>query len=280
MNIIDIRSLRSCQTQEVETIKDTLRTVELNVVEICNRVCSFCPRNLETGYPNSNFRMSLDVVERIVDSLVVYGFKNRISIVGFGEPFLYKELVNAVSIIKKKIPDLKWLEIITNGDFLDREILISLSNAGCNQLTVSMYDSDISSKIKELVGSLNISLTFKHCYEDNFELNLINRSDIFLKKESVNYTNKCYLPFYKMFIDHNGNVLTCNNDWNKTGIVGNIFNETLDEIWFGDKLNKYRKKLSKGLRKDLAPCKFCDITGTVFGEQSYNTFLKTGFTDD
>ena len=39
--------------------------IELNINEICNRVCPFCPRVDPEIYPNQNIHMSVDLAEKI-----------------------------------------------------------------------------------------------------------------------------------------------------------------------------------------------------------------------
>jgi MoaA/NifB/PqqE/SkfB family radical SAM enzyme len=273
MNIVKLNDLRHQQVGIVQSITDTLKTVELNVTELCNRTCGFCPRADPTIYANKKSKMLLTTISKIVADLDRINFSNRISFVGFGEPLLYKDILDAVRIVKQGLPNLIWLEINTNGDFLTNELLVELINAGCNQLTVSMYDSDISNHIIDMARPHTINLTFKHCYPNQFNLQLVNRTDILTKKELLNINNPCYVPFYKMFIDWNGDALVCNNDWGRTGIVGNVIDAGLLDIWLGDSMLNYRKQLQYN-RTNISPCQYCNINGTILGEDSFNMLIN------
>ena len=79
----------------------------------------------------------------------------------------------------------------------------------------------------------------------------------------------CHYPFYKLFVDWNGDVLFCSNDWGKEIVVGNLVKEKLFDVWFSDKMYDIRKKLSKGDR-DFSPCKNCSVNGQLFGKESFN----------
>lgn len=268
---MNIHQLRIAQSTSVNSLSDTLKTVELNITELCNRTCSFCPRHNPSTYPNRKIMMPLDIVRKVADDLSSIGFNNRVSIVGFGEPFLNPKLVDIIQIISESLPELKWLEVNTNGDFITRDRVAALSNAGLNQLTVSMYDKDISDAISEQLKGIDIQLTFKHFYSEKMELIEVNRDNILTQINIVNKKTSCYVPFYKMFIDYDGNVLICNNDWGRQGIVGNVMEKHLLEIWNDDSLTNYRLQLMNKDR-NMQPCTFCDIDGTIFGVDSFKFY--------
>lgn len=272
MNIIELNSLRLNQSVGATTLLDALKTVELNVTEICNRTCSFCPRGNPQLYSNTKSYMDIELVDLLSKQLADFKYSNRVSLVGFGEPLLYKNLTQALTIIHTNLPNLEWLEVNTNGDFLSKELVQEIADAGCNQLTISMYDSDISETIIDLCKDIDITLTFKHCYENKFEIKLVDRTNILSKDKVLNINSKCNLPFYKMLIDWNGDVIVCANDWERRGKIDNINDASIKDIWLSHKLMSYRQNLIVGNRKDLDPCKYCDIQGSFTGDQSVAIF--------
>ena len=271
---MSIDCLRTAQQAGVSDLLSTLKTVEINPVDICNRTCSFCPRSDSKLYPNTKEKMSLDLVSKIATDLKDINYSGRISFVGFGEPLLYKSLVDAVKIVSGSVPRCKWIEINTNADFLSKELAEELRLAGCTNLTISMYDSDISKELTAKLKGIDLELTFKHCYQENFEISLVNRSDIILQKETGIYQEQCFLPFYKMFIDWNGDVLVCCNDWGRKGIIGNVNTSSIKELWLSKPMNTYRRSLRDGNRNGQDPCKYCNIQGTKYGKDSFDFFNK------
>jgi radical SAM protein with 4Fe4S-binding SPASM domain len=251
---------------------EALKKIELNTTEICNRTCSFCPRGNPEVYGNSKNHMSLDTVKKIADDLNDINYSELISFVGFGEPFLYKHLFESISIFRKKLPNINCLRVITNGDFLYKNKIKTLYEAGCNSLVISMYDKDISQDVLKLIPSnIKMEIIFKHAYSDKFEIKLVNRTDIMLGKE-ININRPCFLPYYKMFFDWNGDVIVCSNDWGRQGKVGNVLQNSIENIWNNQLYSEYRKHLMYGRRSDLTPCKFCNIDGTIEGEDSVTAF--------
>ena len=79
----------------------------------------------------------------------------------------------------------------------------------------------------------------------------------------------CHYPFYKMFVDWNGDVLFCSNDWGREHVVGNLLQSTLHEVWFSKPMTKIRKKLMKGDRRH-SPCNKCSVDGSLFGKPSFD----------
>lgn len=67
----------------------------------------------------------------------------------------------------------------------------------------------------------------------------------------------CPFPFYSLVINCNGDVGVCCVDWNIKTKVGNIKEESLSEIWFGEKLKNFRKMHIEKCRYKNDSCKNC-----------------------
>ena len=70
-------------------------------------------------------------------------------------------------------------------------------------------------------------------------------------KESFHFNKKikrkpCALIWLKMVVDWNGDVVLCCDDWNHSTILGNLKNQTIEEIWNGEKLRAIRQAHIKG----------------------------------
>ena len=83
----------------------------------------------------------------------------------------------------------------------------------------------------------------------------------------------CYYPFYKVLIDHNGDVLMCSNDWKKELPMGNLNKDSLISIWSSEIFISLRKKL---INKDIkhSPCNVCDVNGLLNGEKAFHRLQK------
>ena len=71
------------------------------------------------------------------------------------------------------------------------------------------------------------------------------------------YKEICTTAFHSLNIKVNGDVTICIVDWNKGTKVGNIGNESLPDIWFGEKLRSFRRIHIKKERHRNPSCKNC-----------------------
>ncbi len=250
---------------------DSLMLIDFMVTELCNRDCTFCPRS--TGYPNLNLHMSLSLVRKISDELSKLYYANRVLYCGFGEPLLYKDLIESINILRTKLPWNNNFHLVTNGDKLDVPLAKELVKAGLNRFYVSLYDGEHQvQEFTELfseAGLNNDQYFLQHYYlpeESNFGfLHLSNRAGWMYKQT---YDAPCNIPFYAMSINYNGKVLLCSHDWTKSAVVGDLKWDSIDKIWLESReLWKYRKACSQNERT-IDPCKHCNIKGVLYGNKS------------
>ncbi|GHV21495.1 hypothetical protein AGMMS49959_10720 [Planctomycetales bacterium] len=72
----------------------------------------------------------------------------------------------------------------------------------------------------------------------------------------------CFLPFYRMYISANGDVL-CGSD---AIIVGNLLENTFSEVWQGKKLNDLWILQLSGKRAEHPPCSTCSFPNYLYTE--------------
>ena len=263
---------------------DSILTVEINTTELCNRTCVFCPRHDPAVFPNRNLHLTIKGAETIAEELADNGYQGKISFSGFGENLLNPNFAEIVKVFHIELPQAT-LECNTNGDKLDVEYLKKLFRSGLDQLYINLYDGP------EQMEHFDTMLSEARIREDQYKfrmhwgdfekhgLILNNRSGVIdwigVEDDTIeNLKGKpCHYPFYKMFVDWNGDVLFCSNDWGREHVVGNLLTMSLHDVWFSKPMTKIRKKLMKGDRSQ-SPCNKCSVDGSLFGKPSFDIVRK------
>lgn len=271
-----------------DAVRDALTSllaVEVNITELCNRVCSFCPRVDPEVYPNRNLFMALDTSRKVAKDLAAFGYCGRITFSGFGESLLNKEFADHIRIFREALSE-NCIETNTNGDKLTVEVLRDLYGAGITGLYVNLYDSlDQARHFEEMFAEAGIDQS-KYKLRPHwpggakdFGMTLNNRGGTMKNPElelmplDHSVTGKCHYPFYKMFVDWNGDVLFCSNDWRRKIVVGNVLESSVDDIWMSEKMRDIRLRLGNGDR-NFSPCNQCDVQGVLHGESSFDLLMS------
>jgi len=243
--------------------------IELSLIDVCNRSCSFCPKSDEKVAPDTYNQMNRVLIDKLVLDLQNIKYRGSVALCGYGEPLLHKDL----NYIVKKLSQVSSVEIVTNGDVLNSKVLKSLYDSKAARVLISMYDGpDQIKKFKQIIKKSNVPEDFvilrDRWYDknNNFGIKLTNRTGTIKIGNQLDNSvhTTCYYPAYQFLIDWNGDVFLCPQDWQRRNAMGNIMQEKIFEIWVGKIFTKYRKELLKGSRK-LNPCNSCNANGTLLG---------------
>jgi radical SAM protein with 4Fe4S-binding SPASM domain len=262
---------RSKDVDILELYKDIPKPtwVELSLIDVCNRKCVFCPKSNDDIAPDTYQQMSRSIIDKIHDQLSEMNFSGTISLCGYGEPLLHKD----INYIVKKLSNIAKVEVITNGDPLTSKKLQELYLAKASKVLVSMYDGpEQIEKFEKISRQANVPkeiLILRDRWYDkhnDFGVKLTNRAGTIIEgeQEKLGKYNKCFYPTYQFLIDWNGSVFLCPQDWHRRVSMGNMMQETLFEIWTGKIISKFRKNLVLGNRCDN-PCTKCNADGTLLG---------------
>lgn len=260
-----------------------LVTIEVNLTELCNRKCVFCPRVDPEIYPNRSLHAPKQVIKQIIKGIKECDYRAKVSFSGFGEPLLYPDFAETIAQFRKASGDLL-LETNTNGDKLDVERLDELWDSGLNCLYWNLYDGHHQvEEVTEIIGKsrfpgdrIRLRPHWEGCdLEKEAGLILNNRSGMLNPGRAISAVEGgCNYPFYKMLIDWNGNVLCCSNDWGRKFIVGNILSRRLQDLWMDQNWHAFRLNLLEGDRSRNSPCNTCNVNGSLFGGGSVDDYFQ------
>lgn len=243
--------------------------IDVNITELCNRKCGFCPRKDPGVYPNQNLNMDVKLADKIAKELSLYSYTGGVVFSGNSEPLLHPDIIDIIASFGRDAHT----ELVTNGDKLNKDLLRELFNAGLGFILISMYDGphqvDYFKNMLEEAGLKEKQYFLRdrwYSVKEDYGLKLTNRAGSMdnIRKAGTALDRPCYYLDYSMQIDWNGDVLLCVQDFNKKIKFGNIYADSLLNIWRSQNMAKYRKALGKGNR-EFYPCNSCDVNGTLHG---------------
>lgn len=259
---------------------DSILTIEVNTTELCNRTCVFCPRHDPAVFPNRQLHLTVKGATTIAEELGENQYNGKISFSGFGENLLNPNFVEIIKEFRVNLPQAT-IECNTNGDKLTPDYIRRLYRAGLDLLYINLYDGiEQMEHFDKMMSEVRVKEDqYKYrMHWGDFEkhgLILNNRSGVMdwvgIEETDISSLKgkPCHYPFYKMFVDWNGDVLFCSNDWGREHVVGNLLQQSLHDVWFSKPMTKIRKRLMKGDRSH-SPCNKCSVDGSLFGKPSFD----------
>jgi radical SAM protein with 4Fe4S-binding SPASM domain len=253
--------------------------IDISLTELCNRRCTFCPRSDPGFYPNQNLFFDVGLAAKIGNELLDLDYKGIVVLCGYGEPFMHPQIYEVISALKKG----SRVEVVTNGDYLNVEVVRNAFEAGLDYMCISMYDGPNQvEKFTSLMEEAGISADKYilrdrwHTEEDGFGLKLTNRSGVlnYGPDPSLMAKKPCYYLAYSLTLDWNGDVLMCVQDWSKRVKLGNVNSQTLFSVWSSPRLQNLRSDLISGNRSK-PPCATCNADGTLHGFNHANQWVIT-----
>ena len=128
--------------------------IELSIIDVCNRKCSFCPKSDENIAPDTYQKSSVFMFEKLANELKEIGFNGAFALCGYGEPYLHKNIYDIIKILSK----VSRVEVVTNGDLIKPKTLQKSVEAGVSKILISMYDSqDQVEHFKKIIDDSGVS---------------------------------------------------------------------------------------------------------------------------
>ncbi len=267
--------------------------LDFEFYDCCNQRCSFCPRNAEihSNLPyeiNTGSKLNWSVLKKIASECQL----NNLYSVNFGayaEPLLYDRLFDAIRLfVDAGVVDTR---VITNGLLLNK-CTDDIFESGLLNLYVSLdaftedsYRKQRGRGFNKVKDNLLRFLEEKKRRKTIFPIvrvsfveneNNVNEKSRFLEfwKDKVDfidvqlmldYTKQaaddcndkkwdCIDPFRRLSIISTGEILPCCSFYGRALAVGNAYQNSLKDVWQGEKINKLRGALLKGSIKLCMMC--------------------------
>ena len=263
---------------------NSLTTINIELTNRCNKDCWICGRrkvekNNPTLYAEYNKNIDFSLLKIIANQLppnIVVQFHNN------GESLLYPQFGEALRLFKTQIKN-----VVTNGILLVEKADEIIENL--DSITISIIENDEEADIQlktiekfiEIKGNKApfVILRFNgDIDEEKYKhLNLLKTRRILHNPlGSFNYQKKdptipeigiCLDFLNHPAINTQGDVSICVRfDPEKKGILGNIKENSLEEIWNNAKRIKWLEYHKRGKRELVPLCEKCDFWGVPTGK--------------
>lgn len=253
-----------------------LSSIEIETINRCNNDCSFCPVNRNDDIRTPKI-MKEELFYKIIDDLCNIKYTGVISLFSNNEPLLDTRLLKFLKYAKNKLPNATHA-LYTNGILLNNQKYEELTDL-LDLLVIDNYNDDliIRDEIEEIIE--NKKERYKGCKVllQNRKKNqvLLNRGGLAPnQKAEMKYTSPCMLPYMQMVVRPDGKVSRCCQDAYGNETLGDLSEESVMEIWQGEKYNVFRKRLHKN-RAEVPYCCNCDVVGfTNYYPQIWNSIYN------
>lgn len=265
-----------------------IRMVEIEIFSYCNRRCWFCPNSFIDRH-SKNILMDEKLYLKILNELKSINYSKKISYSRYNEPTANKEVFLKRLRQAKEILPKALLHTNTNGDFLTREYLDEIYEAGLRSMNIQCYlkqdenfdIENIKQRIDKTAKKLNLDYKMvcekqdrcevKFDYKDmnlrmyarDFKINGNNRGGSLKSILPQKRTRSCPIPSMDIYIDYNGAVMPCCNfrsdiKTHKKFILGNAKITPILKIFNNKKIQCLRKILSND-NITISPCNECNF---------------------
>jgi len=240
--------------------------LEMDIHSFCNRDWEWCPRYFDrSGVRKDNTgekirkSMPTEKVYNIIDQANALGYKGIVKLHRLSEGLLDYRYIKFAEYIKEK--GMKLSED-TNGDILrNNPELCSKLDGLASELRIGLYDyRDEYSKQKEmeywqkkfLKSLVRFSLPLEECFIRK------NTKYCYDAKYEKILDEPCFQPYIYFLIRYDGMVSLCCEDDQCNFELGNVFKQSLEEIWWSRKHIHIAKTLFKpGGRYCFKLCSKC-----------------------
>lgn len=241
--------------------KHLFHHVEIETINRCNGICSFCPINCLIDSREKKI-MPENLFYKIIDELAELDYLGRLALFSNNEPLLDNRIIEFHKYARQKLPNAR-MHLYTNGTLLNFEKFLALLEV-LDELIIDNYQQDL-----ELIPASKMIVEYaeQHPEVKNKVTIVLRKPNEVLTSRGGNAPNRtkvniekhisCIYPFQQMIIRPDGKVSLCCNDSLGKCTLGDVSENKLIDVWYGETYNKVRQSIKEG-RENFEHCKNCD----------------------
>jgi len=266
-------------------------------VSSCNLRCTMCFQIDKTFSGDKKFmgQMQLDLFKKIIDQAFEGGTK-AITLASRGEPTLHPELGEMLEYCTGKFFELK---LNTNATRLNEKLIHKILQSDVTDLVFSIdsYEKEdyesirVNGVFENVLNNIKLVKEIKEKYYPNsncatrisgvkvnknqdpekfkifwekyvdhvvmIEMEL--RWDTYNNPKEIMGKGPCGYLWERMYVWYDGVCNPCDVDYKSELALGSVKENSLKEIWHGDKYKEFRQLHSDAKRFTLSPCDKCSV---------------------
>ncbi|MFQ4135671.1 radical SAM/SPASM domain-containing protein [Nodosilinea sp. PGN35] len=223
--------------EQAALFAESVSNVIVEITQHCNRQCSYCPVSGVDRLTNREI-LPHDIFNQIIADLETIDYDRSICLNLYNEPTADRPLLlERIAYIRQRLPNSR-IYFSTNGDFLTRDYLKAMVEAGLSELYVTLhppkgqaYDdasamtrfTEFSSRLGKGVkvhvlspghtiqGTLKLFNLKIHVFTTNYNVYGSDRggSVASLTNASLQRTSPCSRPFNDFTVSYDGTIFPC-----------------------------------------------------------------------
>lgn len=293
----------------------------IETTNYCNLYCTFCPVNTPQ-MTRKRGHMSMDLVKRVIEESLEHGKRHIIGLSSAGDPLLNPRIVdiikyiekagatteirlstNAVALtreISKELVKLDSLSIVASVNATNSDDYKKMTGLDCFDLVENNIQTFLDERNKVGKSWPKLVLRMTRLHDTTLDERFIDKwkhlGDGVSVVEAWSWLGTvkakkvihpilqfpCHLLWSHMVINWDGTVPLCAQDLLGRMIIGNLKDQTMQEVWTSDRLNQIRKLHLERKMNQNPLCAKCDSIHDrkysneyiPFLEQTYNVELE------
>jgi MoaA/NifB/PqqE/SkfB family radical SAM enzyme len=232
--------------------------ISIEINSYCNRSCSFCTRSQDY---REKVRMPEEMVHKVLYELADIRYQGLVAFHFFNEVFTDSRIFSFF----EKCKELGLSNyLVTNGDFLNTDIVERLKRYNIKEFALSIYDWETEAEFQAKCNYFQEELKLPN---HNWEFYIIKGGENFGNRAGyVNHKEEnvllpiaagCSKIKKKLDVRYDGSVVMCCLDYYALHKIGDIRTDNIIDIWYGEIRQKQISDLQKGLRKNYKLCSGC-----------------------
>jgi MoaA/NifB/PqqE/SkfB family radical SAM enzyme len=281
------------------TVSDFPVYLLIEPISVCNLRCVMCYQ-IDPSFTRKPFMgmMDLDLFRNIIDQ-AADGGTGGITLASRGEPTLHPQLPEMLDYMRGKFFEVK---LTTNATRLSEELCHRILESEINQLVFSVdaHTKDVYEQIrvrgkfeqvqaniarfhdirakhypKSPVSTRISAVRFREDQDPqgfkDFWSDIVDevgmkdaqlRWNTYENDIDTDVTSRCWFPWERLYIWHDGTTNPCDPDYKSHLSPGNVRDSSIRDIWHGAALTRLREAHDQGRRGEFNPCDRCGVCFT------------------